>query len=241
MSKAILFDLDGTLLPMDTGYFVEHYMKALAVKVAPIIEPKQFTKALWEATHEVMTNTDPERLNMEVFEEAFLRLTTLKKEQIWPVFDTFYAESFPDLVQHSQPSPVAQLVIKEAVEAGYKVAIATNPIFPKVAIEHRMKWAGVLDAPFAKVTVYEESHFTKPHLPYYQAICDDIQVHPEDCIMVGNDMQEDMIASQLGVKTYLVEGNVIDRGEPQFPINDRGSLSDLLDKLKGREGIFSAD
>lgn len=232
--KAILFDLDGTLLPMDTNQFVEIYVKHIANHVAEIIEPELFIKALWGATQKMMENVEPHRTNEAVFELAFLSMTGLNKEGIWPLFNQFYAEVFPTLIEHTSPSPVAREIVQEAIDQGYDA----NPVFPRLAIEHRMKWANISDMPFKYVTVYEESSFTKPHPQYYQYIAQKMGVNPENCIMVGNDIQEDMSASQVGMKTFLVTDYVIDRGQPQYSIDDQSSLEQLFQKLKKEEGIF---
>ncbi|MGJ9381948.1 HAD family hydrolase [Salipaludibacillus sp. CF4.18] len=238
MTKAILFDLDGTLLPMDTNMFVENYVKELAPKVAHIISPDEFVKALFAGTEAMMRNLDPEKTNEKVFEETFLELTTLTREEIWPTLNDFYENTFPSFSPMCAPTPLARIVVEEAINQGYRVAVATNPVFPKAAIYHRLKWANIDDLPFDLVTVYEQSSFTKPHPQYYQAICDQIGFDPKECIMIGNDKQEDMAASQTGMKTYLVEGCVIDRGEPVFSIDDSGSLEDLYESIKNNEGMF---
>lgn len=238
VAKAILFDLDGTLLPMDTELFVKNYVKELAPKVAHILHPDEFVKALFSGTEAMMRNLDPNKTNEQVFEERFLALTNLNKEAIWPVLDKFYVETFPTFSHMSSPSPLGRKIVEEAIDQGYQVAVATNPVFPKAAIYHRLTWAELDDLPFEMVTVYEESAFTKPHAQYYQAIAEKIGVNPEECLMVGNDKQEDMAASITGMKTFLVEGYVIDRGEPVYSVDDQGTLEDLYEKLKKKEGLF---
>ncbi|GAE26571.1 hypothetical protein JCM9140_2653 [Halalkalibacter wakoensis JCM 9140] len=238
MAKVILFDLDGTLLPMDTQRFVESYLKELAPRVAHILDPNDFVKALLASTTEMIQNKDPNKTNEQVFEESFLALTNLKRDEIWPTLDEFYDTIFPTLSHLTSPTPVAKEVIESAVKQGFRVAIATNPVFPKVAITHRMRWARIENLPFELVTVYEDQSFTKPNKEYYLDICDRLNIKPEECIMVGNDVQEDMVTSTLGMKTFLVEGYVIDRGEPIYQIDDRGTIDRLLTKIKNREGIF---
>ncbi|WP_096202300.1 HAD family hydrolase [Bacillus sp. FJAT-45350] len=238
MIKAILFDLDGTLLPMDTNAFVKHYIKELAPRVAHIMDPEEFVKALLAGTDAMMKNMEGSLTNEKVFEQKFLSLANVKKEEIWPTLDHFYDNVFPTFSTLCQPTPIARKVVEEAVKQGYRVAIATNPVFPKSAITHRLKWAGIDDLPFEVVTVYEESSYTKPHVEYYQEICERLGVQPNECMMVGNHIQEDMIASSIGMKTYLVEGYVIDKGEPSYAIDDRGTLEDLYGILTKQEGLF---
>lgn len=239
MTKVILFDLDGTLLPMDTDSFIQSYLGQLAPRVAHIIDPQLFLKALLAGTEAMIKNTEKDQRNEEVFEKTFLQLIKIEKEFIWPSINDFYANVFPTLSHLASPTNLARQVVEEAIQQGYRVVVATNPLFPKVAIEERLRWAGISDMPFELVTVYENSCFTKPHRQYYEEICEKVAVSPEECIMVGNDKQEDMSASQIGMKTFLVEGFVIDRGEPNYPINDQGTLEELLEKIKKKEGVFS--
>ncbi|KHF40167.1 HAD family hydrolase [Halalkalibacter okhensis] len=238
MAKVILFDLDGTLLPMDTHQFINHYIKELAPRVGHIVEPKKFVQALMAGTEAMIKNVEPAKTNEQVFEETFLAMTSLKRDEIWPTLDEFYDTVFPTFSHMTTPSKKAKEVVEEAVKQGFRVAIATNPVFPKVAIDHRLNWAGIDDLPFELVTVYEELSFTKPNVEYYLDICERLRVEPTDCIMIGNDVQEDMVTSTLGMNTFLVEGNVIDRGEPHYHIDDRGTLDDLYEKLANRQGIF---
>ncbi|SER40792.1 HAD family hydrolase [Salipaludibacillus aurantiacus] len=238
MAKVILFDLDGTLLPMDTDKFVETYIKELAGRVSHIVHPDTFVEALWGGTKSMMTNIDPEKTNEQVFEENFLKMADLDKDKIWPVLDDFYETVFPTFSYLCQPTPLGRKVVEEAIKQGYRVAVATNPVFPKSAIYHRLSWAGLNNIPFELVTVYEESHFTKPHPQYYRHISEKLGVQPEECVMAGNDKQEDMAAEKAGMKTFLVKGCVIDRGTTDYRVDDEGTLQDLYTKISEQQGLF---
>lgn len=239
MTKALLFDLDGTLLPVDTEKFVEHYMRALAPHVINYLPPDMFSKVLWKATHEMMKDMDSTKTNEEVFTKHFTELTGIQRSDIWPVFDRFYDEHFPKLKQHTEPSEISKDIVILAKEQGHKVVIATNPVFPKSAIYERLNWLGLKDFPFDLVTVYEDSHFCKPTLHYYEEVLNKIGVQAKDAIMIGNDMQEDMVASQLGMKTYLVTDYLIDRKNPTYNIDQSGNLKDLKAHIMGKEGVFN--
>ncbi|WP_280768097.1 HAD family hydrolase [Salipaludibacillus daqingensis] len=241
MTKVILFDLDGTLLPMDTDSFVETYIRELAGRVAHIVEPETFVKALWGGTNAMMQNLDHETTNEKVFEETFLSMSGLQKQEIWPTLDDFYETVFPTFSYLSKPTALGRQVVEEAVNQGYRVVVATNPVFPKAAIYHRLTWAGLDQLPFELITVYEESVYTKPHKQYYEFICEKLEVTPENCVMIGNDKQEDMVASQIGMKTFLVEGYVIDRGDPAYPVHEQGTLEDLLERISRQQGIFKTN
>ncbi len=152
-------------------------------------------------------------------------------EELMPKFDRFYVTDFPKLQIHTHRKPAARPLVQKAFDRGLKVVIATNPMFPIYAIIERMRWAGVVDFPYDLITSYETMHFCKPHLQYYQEICDRIGVKPEEAMMVGNDVQDDMVAGKLGMKTFLVDEELLNR-EPTPPeVDHRGSLTQLAEIL----------
>lgn len=239
--KAILFDLDGTLLPMDTDAFVRQYLKSLAPYVANVIPPETMVASLWKATELMIFNKEAHRTNEEVFVEEFCKLTGVEKEQVWPTFDQFYEEEFPKLHIHTQPNPEqSRKVIQAALNQGYRVAIATNPVFPRAAICQRLQWAGVDDLPIDFVTVYEETRFCKPHPEYYLEVVERLGFQPDECVMVGNDRQEDLVASLAGLKTYYINQCRIDRGEPAFVPDQEGTMDELYQAITQKEGIFAS-
>lgn len=239
MARVILFDLDGTLLPVDTHHFVEESLKIMAQELADFIEPEQFLQAIWVSIQQVVANLDPHRTNEQVFKDSFIRLTGLHHPLFWRAVERFYADVFPTLQFLCQPTDLARKITEEALSQGYRLVVATNPLYPAPAIWMRMQWAGVAHVPFEWVTTYENSCFAKPNLEYYEEICSILKVKPEECLMVGNDMQEDMVVTQLGMTTYLVVDWLIDRGQPCYKVDERGSLAQLYDLLRKKQGIFA--
>lgn len=237
--KAILFDLDGTLLTLDTEAFLQRYMKRLGEYTAHIVNPELLVTSVWQATKQMMKDDGANRTNEEIFREHFLSACGLEREAIWPLFDAFYAEEFPLLKEDIEPHPYALKVVEEAKKQGYRLVVATNPVFPGVAIYERMKWAGLLENDFEHVTIFETSCYCKPNPKYFIEICERIDIKPEDAIMIGNDMQQDMVASEVGLKTFLVEDYKIDRGVPQHRVDGHGTLKELYGQLVARSGIFS--
>lgn len=238
MERAIFFDLDGTLLTLDTEAFMNRYMKRLGEYTAHIVQPEQLIKSVWDATKQMMKDDGPDRTNEEIFREHFFSTCGVEENVIWPLFDTFYAEEFPLLKEEIEPHPYALKVVEEAKKRGYRMVVATNPVFPGMAIRERMKWAGLVEADFEHVTVFEEARYCKPNPKYFLEICERIGVRPEDTIMVGNDMQQDMVAAEVGLKTFLVEDYKIDRGVPQHRVDASGTLKELYEQLAAGTGIF---
>lgn len=203
--KAILFDLDGTLLGNDmVNGFLPHYFEALAARVAHLVPPRHLIHSLLAASDAVAANAGP-LTNAEVFAGAFYPRVGMARADLEPHFDDFYARDFSRLQQYTQRKPAARQAVQTAFELGYRVVIATNPHFPATAIHQRLEWAGVADFPYHKITTFENSHAAKPNLRYYEEICADIGQAPEACLMVGDEAM-DMVAARLGCRTFLVPG-----------------------------------
>lgn len=226
MFKAVFFDLDGTLLPLDLEIFVHRYFKALAPFFTDKVEPQKFVKELMLAT-EAMINNTGNISNEEAFMQKFLPAIGQEKEEMYPLFEKFYEKEFPKLKEYAGHSELAEKIVGQAVAKGYRVILATNPIFPEMATRHRMEWAGISHLPWELVTTYENSRFCKPNPKYFQEICSKMSLTPQECLMVGNDVQEDLVAGTLGMQTFLVTDCLIDRGKPVYKPDYHGTLEEF--------------
>ncbi|MFW9970346.1 MAG: HAD family hydrolase [Candidatus Odinarchaeota archaeon] len=203
--KAILFDLDGTLIDIDIDKFIPEYLNLLAQSVAHLVSPKKFITKILKASEAIEENNSG-KTNEEVYYETFFPLDGYTKEDFKPFFDKFYEQDFSKLQKHSRKKPVARDVVKKAFDKGYDVVIATTPLLPRTAIEQRLEWAGVADFPYRLITTIENSNATKSltHLLYYDQILDKIGYPAETCLMVGDD-DKDLVAKRCGMKTFLIE------------------------------------
>jgi FMN phosphatase YigB (HAD superfamily) len=202
--RAVLFDLDGTLLSNDMDVFLPHYFRLLTTRVAHLVPPDEFMAHLMQATRAMLAN-DGHTTNEEVFAREFYPRVARSREELDPIFQDFYANDFPGLRQYTQPKPEAHQVVQQAFDLGYDVAIATNPLFPATAVEQRLEWAGVAGFPYRLVTTYENSRATKPNLLYFEQILE-ILGHPAEAALVVGDEDMDMVAAHLGCLTFLVPG-----------------------------------
>ncbi len=231
--KAILFDLDGTLLDSNMGTFLPRYFQLLSARVAHLAPPKAFIAHLLQAT-EVMTANDGRATNAEVFAEAFFPFAGRTRAELEPIFEAFYAEDFPQLSALTRARPEAPEIVQMAFEQGYAVAIATNPLFPETAVRQRLAWAGVADFPYRWITTYENSRHSKPNPSYWTEVCAHVGHPPAACLVVG-DEHMDMVAAAIGCPTYLVPGPATalhaDTPAPTY----RGTLADLADLLQRNE------
>lgn len=228
----VLFDLDGTLLPMDQDVFAKTYFTAIAKTIAPLgYDPEAVVKGIWAGTKAMIKNTG-ERTNEAVFWETFAGIFGERVYGDQPAFDRFYVEHFDEIAAVCGHDDRAAEVIRLCHERGRKTVLATNPIFPRIATEKRMKWAGLSPADFELFTTYENACYCKPNLTYYQTILDELGLVPEECLMVGNDVGEDMIARKLGMQVFLLTDCIINRAEEDISVYPHGDFDKLLSFLR---------
>jgi len=224
----ILFDLDGTLLPMDQDVFVQSYFKRLAAKLAPLgYESRQLIKCIWTGTSAMIRN-DGRCTNEEAFWAVFSQMYGAESLKDQPVFDAFYENEFQNVAQDCGFTPHANETIQALKKMGYRLALATNPIFPAVATESRMRWAGLQQGDFELYTTYENCSYCKPNPKYYQEILRQLGCSPEECLMVGNDVGDDMIAQTLGMKVFLLTDCLINRENADLSGYAKGSFPELM-------------
>ena len=227
--RAVLFDLDGTLLDIDIDAFIRRYFARLGPVVAQVagdgVTPEQAIDVVMRSTSAMM-RPHPGKTNQNAFDEAFVALTGADLHLAYERFTEFYETVFPTLRNGLGPVPGAVEAVEAALGLGLRVAIATNPIFPEVAIRRRMEWAGVSDLDIPVVTTFELMHACKPDPGYFLETAALLGVAPQDCLMVGDDVHLDMPAANVGMSTYSV-------GTSRPPaVTFAGSLVELPDLLR---------
>ena len=229
----VLFDLDGTLLPMDQELFLKAYLGGLCKKLAPLgYDPKAVTDGIWKGTG-AMVGNDGAQTNEAVFWQVFCSLLGEDTRKDEPVFEDFYRNEFQKVAEVCGKNPAAKELIEGLKAKGLRLVLATNPLFPAIATHSRVRWAGLGPEDFAYITTYENSSRCKPNPDYYREILDKLGLQTEECVMVGNDAQEDGAAAALGLPVFLLTDCLIDRsGEVEkFP---HGGVKQLLEWLEAR-------
>lgn len=200
--QAVLFDLDNTLILFEELVFFENYTKKLYLVFKDIMTPAEFTQRLIRST-QMMVNNNGEMNNAEYFIKDFADGTNVGEKELCKRFENFYEHEFEQFQPLMKPLDGAREVISFIENSGQKILIASNPMFPMNVQQSRLRWAGLDDIRFDLITAAENSTYVKPRLEYYYQICEKINVSPENCLMVGNDPFNDMIAAKTGMKTYL--------------------------------------
>jgi FMN phosphatase YigB (HAD superfamily) len=234
MIRAILFDLDDTLLGNHLDTFLPRYFGLLGKYAAELMPREQFIQALLACTELTIKNMDQSLTNYEVFWQAFTAQTGLDGGEMELFFDRFYQELFPQLREVTRVRPSTRPLIQSCFDAGLAVVIATNPLFPRSAIEQRLAWAGVPvnEFDYALVTTMENMHTTKPHTSYYSEILEHIGCSPEAALMVGDNWQNDIVpTAALGMHTFWIPTTAEPAPDASL-LTGWGTLDDLHERVR---------
>ena len=232
-TQMILFDLDGTLLPMDMDVFTGSYFKLLAAKAAPhgYTDSKALIDGVWSGTAAMVKN-DGSRTNEEAFWARFAEIFGADRLADRPIFEEFYAVEFQNAQAFCGFNPKAKQAVELAKALGFRVALATNPLFPDTATVSRTRWAGLDVNDFELYTTYENSTHCKPNPEYYRELLKRLDLPAEACLMVGNDAHEDMIAETLGMKVFLLTDCLVNKQSRDISAWPHGDFDTLMDHLR---------
>lgn len=227
MLDTILFDLDGTLLPLDIDEFIKIYFGEMGKTFQDLIDADRLAGHVWAGTKAMISNLE-KKTNEQVFMETFARLTNSDISIYKERFDRFYDEGFLKVRDAVKASPLVKDAVEILKSKGYSLAIATNPLFPGKAIMHRINWAGLKPEDFVYISSYEKNCYCKPHLEFYKEVLESIGKQPEQCLMVGNDVQEDLVAAKLGMKTYLITNHLLNINNLPIVCDHQGTYDDFF-------------
>ena len=234
MTLTLLLDLDGTLLNTNMDSFIPAYFQALSRELAPHIAPEIMVRALMSGTKRMMESDDFSKTLEQVFNAVFYPQINSSREKIADTLENFYDDIFPTLGGVTTPKPEAKTFIDWAFSQGFHVAIATDPLFPRKATHHRLRWAGFEPEQFELVSSFEEFHFSKTHPAYYAEVLGRMGWHDGPVLMVGDDMDRDILPAQmLGLATYHVDDKPASPSGPEA--GARGKLADLRPWLESTD------
>lgn len=224
MTLTLLLDLDDTLLNINQSVFAPAYFQALAKELAPQVKPEITIRALLAGRDLMNASEDFSHTLKEVFESVFFSQAGISREQIEPYVENFYNKVFPTLQGLTSQKPDAKPFVDWALSQGFRVAIATDPLLPRTAMDQRLRWAGFVPEQFEVVSSYEHFYFSKTHPAYYAEVLGRMGWVDGPVLMVGNDMERDILpAKKLGLAAYYANGESASPSENEA----RGTLSDL--------------
>lgn len=233
MKKLIMTDLDCTLLPMNQDAYIDLYVKEIAkLFYEHGYDGKAIAKATMKASY-IMAKNDGTKTNEEAFELAFSSIVTDRAQEAIDTFPEVYGDRYEVIKTVTSENPYAQEIVKLMKEHAEYIVVATQPMFPLQAVKRRLAWTGLSDTQFDFVTTYDNCTFCKPNPMFYKEIMDKFSATPENTVMIGNDITEDILPCQkLGVETFLIEDGLINTIDYDISNLRKGSYPDLIEYLK---------
>ncbi len=224
LRDTVFFDLDGTLLPLEMDAFMQSYMEKLEMVGGDT--PGLSRVELSLAFRYMMSDTHPGVTNRDAFFAYMAENSGISEAALQAHLSAFYGKPFDTLQAFTRTEPISAEVIRLLKQKGYRLVLATNPVFPRIVTEKRIAWAGLNMQDFEYVTTYENASTAKPHLSYYREILNQLGLSAAQCYMVGNSVTEDLCAVALGFDVFLVTDYLI--GDiNEAPICKKGNYSDL--------------
>ena len=229
MIKAVLFDLDDTLLatPFNDPDWSYRTWDVFFNQRTGLPTAAAGVNA---AIGAIVANLNPVERNFDVFMKAIIEQWGLPPETISAVFDDFYREVYEQTSRYATRLPAAPALLDRLKAAGYQVVIATNPFYRPEALARRLGWAGLptdFDA-YALVTHIENMHYAKPNPHYYEEILGRLGIANEEALMVGDDWVNDIVpAEKAGLNTYWIREPGASRGPGEANPDGEGTLDDF--------------
>lgn len=232
--RAVLFDLDDTLLSNPVDTFLPAYFDGLSAFASSKLPRERFVPALLGATEKMVRSTNTAVTNFDVFWQAFNADTGLDSAEMVSFIEEYYLTQFGHLERFTQKRPLAVELVRFCEAQGWPVVIATNPLMPRLAIEQRLAWAGVpvTAHSYALVTTMENMHSSKPHPDYYREILQRIGLNAPETLMVGDSWKNDIApAHVVGCQTFWIAPETA-VPEEAIMVTAQGSLATLAEFLR---------
>jgi FMN phosphatase YigB (HAD superfamily) len=204
----LLLDLDGTLIQFNLNLFIQEYLRQIQRHFSHYSFAKFVPDWILKGTERMLSNKGT-MTNKQVFLNYFQQKSGLSEEEMWEIFLHFYKSDYNHLKDITEPVKGARVFLEAAKSQGYRLVIATQPVFPEIAIQKRLLWAGVGHLSYDLITNIENMHACKPHRYYFQQILDLLDTQHDKCLMIGNDAEMDLAAGKIGIKTYFLNTDAV--------------------------------
>lgn len=212
--KAVVFDMDDTLLSINLNAFIgvfaldEANLLAQAARKSAVSMFTSMGGAMLELNNGERAEGDM-RTNRQFFADELERRSgvPLLEPAVLDMIEFYEREILPkknDRLISARPREGAHEAVEAVLNRGLRIALLTNPSFSRTCIECRMGWGDMLDMPFELVTTWENSTRCKPCASYYLEALEKLGLSPEETLMVGNDPKRDFPSPAIGLQTAYV-------------------------------------
>ena len=227
--RAVFFDLDGTLLPMDLDEFLGSYFKAIGEFVAARSADLAGFSTGFAQGMKAMAHHEPNITNCQAFWDEFFRHADASSCDWQSLLTEFYTREFPKVGKNVVPNPACARVLDAFAAKGYPLVLATMPYFPPVAVEGRLAWANVSPRMFARLTHYENSRAAKPSEFYYAEQLVACGLRADEILMVGNNTVEDGAFARMGAHLFLTTDWLLNPSGTSLAAVPHGTMEQFAD------------
>ncbi|MBI5669763.1 MAG: HAD hydrolase-like protein [Chloroflexi bacterium] len=237
MIKAVLLDLDNTLLRNDDRVFAAAYLRLVGEYLGQRWGHGDLSRVFLTAIRALAGTRDLQQTNTDLLLSTMCRETGISVWEIRTALEDFHREVYPSLGEQVRPIPQAAALVDELRRRQYAVAITTNPIYPAAAIQQRLTWAGLPDdfSVYALVTHADTMRLTKADPAFYAEVVARIGVEPDEAVMVGDSLKNDIQpAQQVGLSTYHIQS---ESSGATGPADAAGSLSDFFAAVRAGDWL----
>ena len=205
-----MFDLDGTLLPMDEKAFTKCYFDLIGTEMTKYGYDKDKTiKAVLNGAN-AMRGNNGDKTNEEVFWDAFFSVYDTFSTSDTDKFDIFYKTTFCKTKMFYRHTAEPRQILDFMHDKKLKAILVTNPLFPLEAVRVRLEFLGLRMEDFDYICSYEHSRFSKPNPNFLNEVLENTNLAPDEVLLFGNSQTEDIEpASTLGIKGFLVHNEAV--------------------------------
>jgi len=220
MIKAIIFDLDNTLID-----FMSMKKAASTAAANAMIEAglKSYPEDLADALFSFYLGHGIE--SDDAFEEYLVQEYKAVDYRILAAAVNAYLK---EKYLHLKPYPGVVDTLRELKQQGLKLGVVSDGLRLKAWM--RLNGAG-LDGYFDAVVTYDDTGKRKPAKEPFLLICDQLEVNPEECLMLGDWPERDVQGGRLaGMKTCLAKYGQMHETKADYQIESFSKLLTIVDR-----------
>ena len=205
MIKAVLLDMDNTILANPDQVFAREFKQLAESFFMDLWGISDISTLIHQGMRAMYDQPHYDRTNMEILIDTLQQNTQLPIEAVEDGLNVFYEQAYPALKPCVSPIPGAAELISYLRDHDYAVVIATNPLYPEWGVIQRLQWAGLPDSDYAFITHADNMHFIKPDPSYYAEIIARIGIEPDEAVIIGDGIENDICAAKvIGIHTYYI-------------------------------------
>lgn len=200
--KYLLVDLDGTLLD---AWNVPAHLEFVARTYFALrkhARPSQILTMLYRFGRE-LEKPPVDLTNYQRGVQIVMENLGVSEENAKKILKHEVPQIFPKLSRYFYPRRGAKDFVEWA-RSKYTLILATNPVWAEEIIRLRLDWAKIEPTVFRSITHAVRMHACKPLKEYYEEIIQQEELNPAECLLIGNDLRQDLPAVQVGISVFIV-------------------------------------